>query len=510
MKALHTNKLSINRSLKKTLSKSFASKKGKGIDPNLTEFDILFVGGLHSANMIKYYQNLHFHGTMAGCNTKAKFYHEHLYEYMISGNMKSYKYLAMPFSSNFETGEARHLKDRIVSINPSQNEATNEKGVILKYKSLVINTGLDHRVENHPYLHKHVINDDFGKSRVFVHQTNDSYHCQRNARIFQMHKDGDFIVYLPNYPSKREAADSWYLALDSYFARGVHSEALGRSMKVRVITPNNELFKFPFANEIVLDEISQRTTIETHFGWELINIEVTHHLNRSTRYAYFRHVTTGEEMRLDFGTFLTTPESKPREIFLGNDLANNKGLVTVNPYTLQHVKYPNVFAFGDCIDIPTTKGLYATLNQGVVLRNNLWDYLHGNEFKAIYEGYTSFVVHHSIDRIWMFKHRYEYEPTAWNFYLPRFLGIFGFKLKNSLEKNYLSKIFQKKPNFGYPYLSKNRYFRPLNENNYLQKHNIPLSKILIHPYHQPELSFSHHEHNHHEHNHTPEHLTHST
>jgi hypothetical protein len=169
-------------------------------------------------------------------------------------------------------------------------------------------------------------------------------------------------------------------------------------------------------------------------------------------------------------------------------------LVTVNPYTLQHTKYQNIFAFGDCADLPTTKGLYATLNQGVVVRNNLWDYVHGNDFKAIYEGYSSFQIHHAMDRIWVFKHYYDYKPTAFNFYLPRFLGWLGYKLKNSMEKNYFKSIYQKKMNYGYPYISKDKYFRPLNENRFLRDNKIPLSEVLIHENKKPELSFEKHGH----------------
>lgn len=137
------------------------------------------------------------------------------------------------------------------------------------------------------------------------------------------------------------------------------------------------------------------------------------------------------------------------------------------------------------------------MNQSVVVRNNLWDYLHGNEFKGIYEGYSAFQINHAPDKIWIFKHQYNYEPVATNFFLPRSLGWLGYKLKNSFERNHMAKIYQKKANFGYPYLQKDRYFRPLNENKFLQNNNIPLRDILIHPNHKPTLIHdAHHGHGH--------------
>ena len=168
--------------------------------------------------------------------------------------------------------------------------------------------------------------------------------------------------------------------------------------------------------------------------------------------------------------------------------------MTVNPYTLQHTKYQNIFAFGDCTNTPTTKSFYGALNQSVVARNNIWSYLHGEDMNAIYEGYSAFQVHYSIDRIWIFKHLYNYQPSTFNFYVPRFLGYLAFRLKLSLERNYLAKIYQQKESFGYPYLQKDRYFRPLNENKFLKKNKISVSDVLIHKYEKPVLSFEGHEH----------------
>jgi hypothetical protein len=194
-------------------------------------------------------------------------------------------------------------------------------------------------------------------------------------------------------------------------------------------------------------------------------------------------------MEMNFGTLLATPNNKKRKLYENNDLADERGLVKVNPYTLQHHKYQNIFAFGDVADLPTTKGLYAAFNQMVVVRNNVWNYLHGKDFNAIYEGYSSFRVFHAVSKFFVFKHYYDYEPTTFNFYLPKFIGYIGYKLTTSLETEFIKKIMGNKPNYGYPYISKDRYFRTLPENKFLKKHNIPIEKVLIHKNVKPELSF---------------------
>ncbi len=114
--------------------------------------------------------------------------------------------------------------------------------------------------------------------------------------------------------------------------------------------------------------------------------------------------------------------------------------------------------------------------------------------RAVYEGYSCFNVFHAVDKTWTFKHNYNYIPTATNFYVPRFLGWAAFKLKTMIERNYFSKIYSKKPNFGYPYLQKDRYFRPIEENKFIQENKLSVKDVFHHEYKKPELSYDHHSH----------------
>ncbi len=234
---------------------------GKKIDPNLKDFDVVFVGGLHNATLIKHFQTKHFHGTMAGFNTRSKFCYDHLYDYVIAGAMKTFKYSAMPFSSLFETSVTRAIKEEIVQIKPESNQIVNQKGDVYSYKTLVLNSGLKQEANEDPILCNYVNDGEYGQSRVFVHETGNPYHLARNSRIFLAHKDNDFIIYLQGGPNKREAYEHWYLQLDDYLSRGMILGNRPQGMKIRVITPNNSLFKFPFANEVMLEEISKRANI---------------------------------------------------------------------------------------------------------------------------------------------------------------------------------------------------------------------------------------------------------
>lgn len=53
------------------------------------------------------------------------------------------------------------------------------------------------------------------------------------------------------------------------------------------------------------------------------------------------------------------------------------GLLNVDPKTLRHNVYKNIYGFGDVVDVPTTKGTWAGFHQMAVVRTNLERSLHG-------------------------------------------------------------------------------------------------------------------------------------
>lgn len=70
-------------------------------------------------------------------------------------------------------------------------------------------------------------------------------------------------------------------------------------------------------------------------------------------------------------------------------LADSTGLVDVDPQTLQHRKYSNVFSLGDVANTPTTKTFWGGFNQVSVLRNNIEKTLNGHSPNAKYDGHST-------------------------------------------------------------------------------------------------------------------------
>jgi sulfide:quinone oxidoreductase len=69
-------------------------------------------------------------------------------------------------------------------------------------------------------------------------------------------------------------------------------------------------------------------------------------------------------------------------------IADETGYVPVNPETLQHKQYPNIFSAGDCAGLPTRKTAAAVRQQIPVLTKNLIAQIKGTGIGAAYNGCT--------------------------------------------------------------------------------------------------------------------------
>lgn len=82
------------------------------------------------------------------------------------------------------------------------------------------------------------------------------------------------------------------------------------------------------------------------------------------------------------------PPSRPHKELVDAGITGSDGMVEVNPYTLQHKRFENIFAFGDCISANTTRTMNAAIAQNPTIKHNLKNFMHGKELNSIYNGYS--------------------------------------------------------------------------------------------------------------------------
>jgi sulfide:quinone oxidoreductase len=100
----------------------------------------------------------------------------------------------------------------------------------------------------------------------------------------------------------------------------------------------------------------------------------------------------GAKESLDYGALhVAPPQSAPDWVKRGllADADSPYGYIEVDKHTLQHVRFPEIFALGDVANTPNSKTGAAIRKQAPVVVANLMSSLMGEPLSATYDGYAA-------------------------------------------------------------------------------------------------------------------------
>ena len=264
------------------------------------------------------------------------------------------------------------IKDAVSEFHPEENYVVTRAGNTIGYRYLIVATGIQIDWNKIPGLAESI-----GKNGVCSNYSYDTVESTwENIRNF---KGGTAIFTQPLPPIKCGGAPQkiMYLA-DSYF----------RKAKVR--DKSNVVFCSAAANIFAvkkyadtLDKVLRRKEIVTKYRHNLVEIQP------DAKKAVFKHLDTGEEVTMQYDMIHVTPPQSSPEFVKKSPLANKEGWVDVDKFTLQHVRYPNVFGIGDASSLPTSKTGAAIRKQSPVVASNLIALMQGRPLPRKYDGYTS-------------------------------------------------------------------------------------------------------------------------
>ncbi|NMM49040.1 NAD(P)/FAD-dependent oxidoreductase [Marinigracilibium pacificum] len=282
------------------------------------------------------------------------------------------------------------IKSRAEDINPENNTVTLDNGNILEYNYLVVAPGIQINRDGIPGLA-----EALDKGVVCSNYT-DPEHTWKVLKNF---KGGNALFTQANTPIKCGGAPQkiMYLASD-YFERNNISE------KTNVIfaTPGGVIFGVKdFAD--TLNKVIERYDINTKFKYVLTRIDAENNI------AYFKvnedspvkpdgsigeKLLDDNEVAIPFDMLhLAPPQSAPD--FIRNSPISlkegpNAGWVDVDIETLQHLRYPRIFALGDVAALPTAKTGAAVRKQAPVVVANILNLIKNNKLDdPKYHGYSS-------------------------------------------------------------------------------------------------------------------------
>ncbi|AVO70344.1 pyridine nucleotide-disulfide oxidoreductase (plasmid) [Staphylococcus aureus] len=264
------------------------------------------------------------------------------------------------------------IKNAVSSFQPENNSIILGDNSVVSYEFLVVAPGLQINWSSIKGLKENI-----GKNGVCSNYSPN--YVRETWRQISKFKQGNAIFTHPNTPIKCGGAPMkiMYLAEDYFRKHNIRSNA-----NVIYETPKDALFDVGKYNK-ELEEIVEERDIIVNYNYNLVEID------GDKKEATFEHIKTDDRKTIDYEMLHVTPPMGPLGVLKESTLSDSDGWVDVNPTTLQHKSYSNIFGLGDASNAPTSKTGAAIRKQAPIVVNNLLQVMDNEMLTHHYDGYTS-------------------------------------------------------------------------------------------------------------------------
>lgn len=310
------------------------------------------------------------------------------------------------------------IQDKVTAMDPDANSVTTAKNGTITYDYLVVAAGIQYNWDDIPGLKeaagKHGVTSNYEKDLT-------GYTWQ----LLQNTKSGNALFTQPATPIKCGGAPQkiMYLAEDYWRKQGVRD-----NINVIFASPGTKIFGVDVFTK-TLEEIVEKRNIHTRFfhklvsidpekkeaTYEFINPDVSPELTDADRNMGIR-LEGNNKFVIPYEMLHTPPPQSAPDFVKNSKLAvpdNPYGWVDVDKFTLQHVRYPNVFSCGDVSSTPNAKTGAAVRKQAPVLVENLLKEMASpaGSKEASYDGYGSCPLVTGYGKMVLAEFDYDNNPT---------------------------------------------------------------------------------------------------
>lgn len=270
------------------------------------------------------------------------------------------------------------VQDAVLNFQPEDNKVTCTSGKEISYDVLIVCPGIQLDWKKIKGL-KEAIGKNGISSNYDFHSASYTWEMIKNL------KSGTAVFTNPVTPIKCGGAPHkiMYLACDYWRKNGVLD-----NINIIYISGATVIFGVKeYADTLV--EVIKKNNIEVRFGCNTIEVDalnkVLHYEKKDSEDNTIKH-----ELKFDI-CHAVPPQSAPD--FIKNsplaDANNPYGYVEIDKNTMQHTRYPNIFALGDCTNAPCSKTGAAIRKQAPVVVQNILSFLQNTKLEGIYTGYSA-------------------------------------------------------------------------------------------------------------------------
>ncbi|GAA1823468.1 NAD(P)/FAD-dependent oxidoreductase [Agromyces salentinus] len=305
------------------------------------------------------------------------------------------------------------LQETVMDLEPDADAVVLASGARVTYDQLIVCPGMQLDWDAVPGL-----TAALGTPSVASHYEFDL--VPKASRLLRDLRSGTVVFTQPPGPAKCAGASQkpMYLACDYWRATGVLGD-----IRVVMVVPDPTIFGIPEIDRELERKIAEYG-IEVRYGIELRSVDGANNTveigpvsgGPGAGAGFSAGSGSGSVEQLHYDVLNVVPPQSAPDWLKSTSLpaaGDSGGFVEVDPETLRHVRYDNVWALGDAAATRNSKSGGALRKQTKVVAENVLTLLDGREPATRYDGYTvcPFTVSRSTVVFAEFDDAYRLKPT---------------------------------------------------------------------------------------------------
>ncbi|VAX28160.1 Sulfide:quinone oxidoreductase, Type III [hydrothermal vent metagenome] len=303
----------------------------------------------------------------------------------------------------------------IDKIEPKENRVLLQNNQVLTYDYLIIATGTKIRPEE-----TEGMMDELWHKNVFDFYTVEG--AIALADFFKRWEGGKLVLNITEMPIKCPVAPLEFVFLaDSYFTeRGIRDK-----VDIHFVTPLPGAFTKPRASSILGDFLTKK------------NIHLTPDFNIARVDNENKKIVSWDETEIPFDVLVTIPTNMGDDAIERSGMGDELNFIPTDKQTLMVEGYDNIFAIGDCTNLPSSKAGSVAHFEADILFENFLDIIEGRKPRAKFDGHANCYIESGFGKGILIDFNYDTEPLPGKFPLP---GVGPFSLLEETKMNHYGKV----------------------------------------------------------------------
>ncbi len=295
---------------------------------------------------------------------------------------------------------AAWIKDAVDKFIPEENKVVCKSGTSYEYDAMVVCPGIQldwSKIEG--------LKETLGKNNVSCNYSFDV--APYTWQMIKNFKGGTAVFTNPSSPIKCGGAPHkiMYLACDYWRKEGILDKC-----NVHYLSGAGVIFAVKEYAD-TLTEVVKADNIKPHFA---VNVNAIDGNNKTVYYEEKNSDGIVERKEMKFDMCHAVPPQSAPDFIKNSPLSDSNspyGYVDIDKNTMQHMRYTNIFALGDCTNAPCSKTGAAIRKQAPVVVQNLMAFLANEKMNGKYTGYSACPIPTKYGKLMMAEFDYTNTPT---------------------------------------------------------------------------------------------------